>query len=47
MHPANIIPVMGTTKIERLKEAKKAMEIQLSRTEFYQLWSASTGVEVA
>ena len=47
MHPAHIVPVMGTTKIERLIEAKKAMDIQLSRTEFYQLWSASTGEDVA
>lgn len=47
MHPAKIIPVMGTTKIERLIEAKSAMDIQLKRTEFYQLWTAATGVEVA
>ncbi len=47
MHPAKIIPVMGTTKIERLIEAKGAMEITLSRTEFYQLWTAATGEEVA
>lgn len=46
-HPVNIVPVMGTTKIERLKEAKKAMDINLNSTEFYQLWSASTGIEVA
>lgn len=47
MHPANIIPVMGTTKIERLIEAKGAMNINLTKTEFYQLWTAATGVEVA
>jgi predicted oxidoreductase len=47
MHPVKIIPVMGTTKIERLIEAKGAMEINLSRTEFYQLWTAATGEEVA
>jgi predicted oxidoreductase len=47
MHPAKIIPIMGTTKIERLIEAKGAMEINLSRTEFYQLWTAATGEEVA
>lgn len=47
VHPVKIIPVLGTTKIERLKEAKKAMDINLSRTEFYQIWTASTGVEVA
>ncbi len=38
---------MGTTKIERLIEAKAAMDIHLTRTEFYQLWTAATGVEVA
>ena len=47
MHSAKITPVMGTTKIERLKEAKTAMDIQLSKTEFYQIWTASTGKEVA
>lgn len=47
LHPARIIPVMGTTKFERLKESKQAMDISLTRTEFYQLWTASTGVEVA
>jgi predicted oxidoreductase len=47
MHPAKIVPVLGTTKLERLMEAKEAMKINLSRTEFYQLWTASTGEEVA
>lgn len=46
-HPANIVPVIGTTKIERILEAKNAMDIELTNTEFYQLWSASTGIEVA
>ncbi len=47
MHPVKIIPVMGTTKFERLKEAKRAMDIELTRTEFYQIWTAATGEEVA
>ena len=47
IHPASIIPVLGTTKFERLVEAKEAMKINLSRTEFYQLWTAATGEEVA
>ena len=46
-HPSQIVPVIGTTKFERIKEAKKAMEIELSREDFYKLWSASTGKEVA
>jgi predicted oxidoreductase len=46
-HPSNIIPVIGTTKFERILEAKKSMEIKLTREDFYKLWCASTGNEVA
>jgi predicted oxidoreductase len=47
VHPAQIAPVIGTTKFERIEAAKKAMNIELSREDFYQLWQASTGHEVA
>ena len=46
-HPSQIVPVIGTSKFERISEAKKAMEIELKREDFYKLWSASTGKEVA
>ena len=46
-HPSQIVPIIGTTKFERISEAKKAMEIELKREDFYKLWSASTGKEVA
>jgi predicted oxidoreductase len=46
-HPGQIAPVIGTTKFERILEAKKAMEIELKREDFYKIWSASTGKEVA
>ena len=46
-HPSQIVPVIGTTKFGRISEAKKAMEIELKREDFYKLWSASTGKEVA
>jgi predicted oxidoreductase len=46
-HPANIIPVMGTTKFERLVEAKDSMQIELNRAEFYEIWTAAIGKEVA
>jgi len=46
-HPSQIAPVIGTTKFDRIVEAKKAMEIELKREDFYKLWSASTGNEVA
>jgi predicted oxidoreductase len=46
-HPSNIVPVIGTTKFERIAEAKKVKDIELKREDFYKLWSASTGKEVA
>lgn len=46
-HPSQIVPVIGTTKLERIKEAKEAMHIELKREDFYKIWSASTGKEVA
>jgi predicted oxidoreductase len=47
IHPAHIVPVIGTTKFERIETAKNAMDIELTREDFYQLWQASTGHEVA
>lgn len=46
-HPLGIRPVIGTTKIERVRSAKAAMDIELSREHWYQLWKASTGEEIA
>ena len=46
-HPAGIIPVTGSSRIERLRSAKEAMDIKLSREEWYEIWQASTGTEVA
>jgi predicted oxidoreductase len=46
-HPSNIVPVIGTTQFERIKQAKAAMQINLAREDFYKLWCASTGAEVA
>ena len=46
-HPSQIVPVIGTTKFERIQDAANAMEIELTREDFYKLWSASTGKEVA
>ena len=46
-HASYIVPVIGTTKFERIIEAKKSMEIELTREDFYKIWCASTGLEVA
>ncbi len=45
-HPSGPIPVLGTTRIERLQAAAEAQAIALSREEWFELWSASIGEEV-
>jgi predicted oxidoreductase len=46
-HPSGILPVLGTAKIERIKKSMEALQIKLSREEWFMLWRASTGQEVA
>lgn len=45
-HPAGIIPVLGTSKISRIKSALAAQKITLTHEEWYDLYQASTGEEV-
>ena len=45
-HPSKIIPVIGSTKIERLKYAHAAANINIEREEWFMLWRASKGHEV-
>lgn len=40
-HPAEIIPIVGTTSIKHLEELVKACDITISRKEFYELYLAS------
>ncbi len=46
-HPAGIIPVLGTTKIDRLSQAKAAANIRLSREDWFRLYLSSNGEELA
>jgi len=45
-HPSKIIPVIGSTKIERLTSAYKAAKINIEREEWFMLWRASKGHEI-
>jgi predicted oxidoreductase len=45
-HPARPLPVMGTGKIERLREAAEAESISLDRQQWFAIWEASAGREV-
>jgi predicted oxidoreductase len=46
-HPVGILPVLGTTKAHRIQAALAARTIHLSNEEWFMLWRASTGAEVA
>jgi predicted oxidoreductase len=46
-HPANIYPVMGTSQFKRIKEAKESLEIELDIQDWFVLYEASRGKEVA
>jgi len=46
-HPSNILPVLGTARAERVKAAVDALNIELTREEWFELWEASNGNEVA
>lgn len=46
-HPCRIIPVLGTTKINRIKAAAEAMSIKLSREQWHMVLRAQTGHDVA
>jgi predicted oxidoreductase len=45
-HPARIVPIMGSSKLERLRSAAAAAELFLSREQWFALWTASVGQEV-
>ncbi len=42
-HPATIIPIVGTSKIERIRSAVEALEISMSLEQWYTIYNASTG----
>jgi len=46
-HPAGIISVLGTSKIARVKTSLAALNINLSQEEWYELWQAAIGKEIA
>lgn len=45
-HPAGVIPVLGTGKIERLNTAVSALDLQMSDEQWFAIWEASAGHEV-
>ncbi|XXY46760.1 aldo/keto reductase [Sorangium sp. So ce269] len=45
-HPARIVPVLGTNRIDRIEAAAKALDTALDPQDWFAVWTASTGAEV-
>jgi predicted oxidoreductase len=45
-HPANIVPLVGSNNPEHIREGAGAAPIQLSRVDWYRLWTAARGQRV-
>ena len=46
MLPCKPYPILGSSKIERVQEAVKALDLTLSREQWYSIWEASNGASV-
>jgi predicted oxidoreductase len=46
-HPSRPLPITGSRRIESLQEAVAALEVKLSAEDWYRVWQASVGHEVA
>jgi predicted oxidoreductase len=46
-HPSRPIPIAGSRRIEALREAVVALDVRLSADDWYAVWQASMGHEVA
>ncbi|HEY6529117.1 MAG TPA: aldo/keto reductase [Cellvibrionaceae bacterium] len=44
--PSNPLPLLGSSKIERIKVAVQADELRLTREQWYSIWEASNGASV-
>jgi predicted oxidoreductase len=42
-HPVGLRPITGSGKLDRVAAAVRAMEVPLSRDQWFDLWTASTG----
>lgn len=45
-HPADIIPVMGTNRLERIKTLSDALKVRMDRQTWFELYTAANGREV-
>lgn len=47
MHPAKIIPIIGSGKIERIQHAINSFDLNMDQEQWYRIYNASKGEELA
>ena len=45
-HPAGVIPIIGSSQIDRIRNARSALELQMSREQWFTILRAATGHDV-
>ena len=45
-HPSGVLPIIGTTNIDRIKNATKAISLKLELEDWFAIWSESVGKKV-
>ena len=46
-HPSRPHPITGSSRLQALQEAVAALDVPMSAEDWYRVWQASTGHEVA
>lgn len=46
-HPSKVIPIAGTVNVARIQSLMKAVELQLEKEDWFAIWTASMGHDVA
>ncbi|RTY70461.1 aldo/keto reductase family oxidoreductase [Flavobacterium sp. LB2P53] len=46
-HPAQVIPIAGTVNVARIQSLMKAVELELDKEDWFAIWAASMGTNVA
>ncbi|MEG1002014.1 aldo/keto reductase [Clostridium sp.] len=46
MHPSKIMPIVGSSKIERLDSAINGMNLNFTKSHFYEIWQSSLGKNI-
>jgi predicted oxidoreductase len=42
-HPVKMVPILGTGKVDRVRNAVQAESLELDREQWFRIWVASTG----